>query len=408
MPYQDQFPAAYQDQFPVDPTIPARPDTIERGAPSDQTAAGVRAKGPTEPLAKWGIGALPTVGGFVGDVGGAWLGGLTSPVTGAAGPYFGSVGGATVLGGAGEAVKQRLLEGLGYAEPMTPQESMDSIKREAAIQGASAGVGRLASGVVRAAARPMMEKAIRPTTKMVQKYGDIAGTALEKRLKVGKLPWSRGKTGGEQAGEKVAEASAAGDRILSGMTRQFSAQDVRPEIDALLVEVRKQPAGNAERRAIEKLAREFYKVKRAPMSAVEFNEMKRAAQSKAKTVYGSGAEAAEPAAAKKFNLAVADGARRVLEAASTTRSGVNVLGAANNNTRRLLAAERAIRRAETKPTTFEIPGLPKAAGEFLGPGAAEVYSRLALLADDPRFLFALSQAPRAGATLLGSPPDTTR
>lgn len=406
MAYADQFPPDYHEQFPVDAdsTIPVR-DSLKSSAPSDATAAGIRAKGPVEPLLKWGLDALPTAGGLVGGT----AGGIGGTVFGAGvGGVPGAISGSTAGGLGGEALRQLGYHAFGYGGPQTPQEAIGAIAREGVMQGLQEMGGRAVAGTVGAAARPLMKRALRPSLKAAER--GVVETALREKIPVGKLPWER--AGGSQKLQRIlSEATAAAERERAASSAMFTGRDVQPEIDALIAEVGKGSQGATRAKQVRALAKRFYKDKGRPMTAEQFNDLKRASQSEASSIYEAGPHSkADPALARKFSKAVASGARRALE------DRIPRVAAPNARASKLMSLERTLAKAEHVPGSLAIPMLPRSIGDIALPGAAELQSRAALMANDPRLLFLLGQLPRvAGRVLLPplefnppAPPDSTR
>jgi len=162
--------------------------------------------GPREPLGRsllrHGLDALPTVGGVAGGL----LGGGGGTVFGmGVGGVPGAVGGAALGGAGGEALRQLGYRAAGIeGAPDTPEQAVQRMTVEAALQGGGelGGQGLMALG--KAAAPSLMKTALRyPLTKAIRKSFptvDVAAEALQRGVS---------SEAGAVAGRKASAAESA-------------------------------------------------------------------------------------------------------------------------------------------------------------------------------------------------------
>lgn len=179
---------------------------------------GMRGSGPSFMDA---IGVLPAAGGAIGGaIGGA---GGTAFGLGFSG-VPGAVGGATLGGGAGEALRKNIATAIGAYDPETSGEAAADIGKEALLQGASElGARGVAKGLEKVAA-PFAKSADQPVIDAATRQGVTMPAAATSTSKVPALlegAASKGFGGGEVSA-RIAKANEELVRIADNTVRQAS------------------------------------------------------------------------------------------------------------------------------------------------------------------------------------------
>ena len=148
------------------------------------------------------IDALPAIGGAVGGM----VGGAGGTVAGAGvGGVPGAIGGAALGGAAGESARQLINRATGRRAPASAGEAASGIATQAAIQGGSQAVGGAITGTMAKSAPWLMNKAVRPSARLLEEYrmssSELANTLLEDGINVtqGGLDKLRGLIFGDNA-----------------------------------------------------------------------------------------------------------------------------------------------------------------------------------------------------------------
>lgn len=160
-------------------------------------------------------GALRTMAAHPVETGAIAGGMLAVPLTG--GASIPAALAAAGLGGAGGAGLGAIY-GAATGNENTPQTSGDvlaTMGKEGAMQAAAEGGGRLISGALAKGGRALYNRALRPATKMTEKYGDLVGAGLQEGLPVGasRTAQSRMVSSKGAADQLVAQAEAAGRTV---------------------------------------------------------------------------------------------------------------------------------------------------------------------------------------------------
>lgn len=117
---------------------------------------------------------LPAIGGGIGGMVGT-----------AAGP-LGSIGGATLGAGAGEAYKQLINRARGVSAPASPGEAATAIGKQGVVQGAvPAAAGEALGAGMRTAGPWLMQSAVKPTLAMLKRSGGSADRLVQTLLDEG-------------------------------------------------------------------------------------------------------------------------------------------------------------------------------------------------------------------------------
>jgi hypothetical protein len=145
-------------------------------------------------------------------------------LAGGAGAMLGGIPGAALGGALGKAAQIQS----GDTEPESVGAMMGDIATEGAIQGGLEGVGRGAGKLLSVAGNWGMRRALAPTAAMNNKYGDLAGMALDKRINVSKsglgkvTNLKRAASGVKDAAIRNADSRA---EILTEPIRRGATQD---------------------------------------------------------------------------------------------------------------------------------------------------------------------------------------
>jgi hypothetical protein len=375
----------------------------------------------TRRLATRFAGVAPAVGGFVGGLGGTLAGGVP-----------GAIGGAAVGGAAGEGFRQ-MYTGQGFS----PQE----IGLRGAEQAGVEALGLATGGLVRAAARPLMRRAMslgKPIAGEVKVAGrmfpDPVETALEKGVSVSPKGALKATELAKQSSRKLTELLLEAEQ--GGM--KFKANDVVSQVKELLaspvIPVREKALikrdlvdfleQHGRKASVKKIATRDSRVLDVYGKPVQVAEevrekvtkpelpsmsprlvaaIKRFYQNRAKAAYQREGPSIAQASRVRFSEAMAGGAQRTLE---------QIPGVAERNleTQRLLGLERAIKAQVQRPAPpFEVfrPGTYPMVSRLLG---HDVLSTGARVLNDPRVVLFARQNPRLFALLvqqLSAKPDAT-
>lgn len=368
------------------------------GFPSPGAVAGSMGRGLRDVAAEHGANALPWLTA-------AGMGALAGPA------FIPAVGAAALGGGGGEAGRQLINRARGRGGPETAGEALTDIGREGAVQGAAAAVGQ---GLVRtagAAARPLMNSAVRAGKMLKREFGDIAGHALKYRVPVGKnvmLPFLQ--KGSTKAGEMRGASGAELERVLTEMEargHKLTVTDLLNYVNRRIKSMAKNPVTAEESAALSGLRKELVErvnprgpkgrmTKPTKLAPRAVHEVKTAAQKRATRYYRAEAGGANPEVVgpkQTFNRDLARGSRAALENLDPR------YGPINRRTQELIGLERAVSNAELRdppPMSLMHPGsLPIGSAIF----SPEVISRLALMLTNPAARYGLPLGSHAATSL---------
>jgi hypothetical protein len=295
------------------------------------------------------IDTLPAVGGLVG-------GGLaTAYGLGTGGLGAVAIPGAAALGGeAGEAWRQNARRMIGAYAPETSADAAQQIGEQGAVQAAAEVGGRAIAAGARAVGRGMVENAVRPPIGLQREFPDVIDTIVKEQLPVGAGMFG-GKKGSERAAIRLAEESKVVKDLLAKSTAggtSFSTSKLAEPVMKLIDDIAEQPLAKADMARLEGMLDEFVN-KKGPLSPLDVQKIKQAAQSIAKPIYkavaAGNAVTADQALAARFNSAIASGAKEAME----TIPGVAEGEAAK---RSLIGAKKALSQAEMRRLSLMAEG----------------------------------------------------
>lgn len=157
------------------------------------------------------VDALPAIGGFAGGIAGALGGGLPTFGLGAVG---GGVAGATVFGGAGEALRQTINRIRGKEAPGTSAEAALDIVKAGGFEGGAQAVGGAAGKYVFApAARALTKGAFRPTAEALSINPNLTQDILENGIALS-------RKGAERARGMTSASRQVADQMVDDLQTQ--------------------------------------------------------------------------------------------------------------------------------------------------------------------------------------------
>jgi hypothetical protein len=289
-------------------------------------------------------------------------------VLGALGGFLAGPPGAAIGGAVGEAERQMQRRSAGESAPATPIEAAQDIGGSGAVQGVVDYAGGKVVKGAQVVGKAMMENAVRPTMALLREFPDVVGTIIKERLPVGSGPLTA--KGSEIAAEKLADASQGVRALLERATtagKTFEASRMAKPVLDLIDEISKQPLGNSQMKQLDGMLTEFLERHKGPITPVQVQELKRAAQAIAKPVYKAvqrgEAVTAREALGARFNSAIAAGAKEAME----TVPGV---AAGEAHKQALIGAKRALTQAEGRRLSLMAEGIAGAApivSSLIGP-----------------------------------------
>ncbi len=314
------------------------------------------------------LGVIPAVTGAVGGAIGA--GGGTAFGVGFGG-IPGALGGAALGGGAGEALKQNLGQMIGIPSPLTAGERAADIGTEGAVQAGAELGGRALAGGARALGRGMVENAVRPPISLRREFPDVIETIVKERLPVGAGVLG-GAKGSERAALRLAAESQGVKALLARATaggKTFESSKLAEPVLKLIDDIAEQPLSKGDIAGIDGMLTEFLASKKGPLTPLDVQKLKQAAQSIAKPIYRAVSRgenvSADQAVRARFNSAIATGSKEAMETIPGVAEG-------EAKKRSLIGAKKALSQAEMRRMSL----MGEAGAAVMGSTAGTVFAPL--------------------------------
>lgn len=323
-------------------------------------------------------------------------------------------------GAAGETIGQIadvVTSGKGKPAPQAAQE----IATQGAIQGGIEGLGRGVAGAARVAGKALVENAVRPSISMQREFPGVVDKIVKARLPVG-AGRPGGVKGSERASQMLAEESRNVTQHLARETSlgaRYEPKQVAAHVSKLVDDISEQPLSASDQTALKDMIDEF--MQRGPITPLELQKLKQKAQAFARPIYKA-IERGMPVTADqslraRFNAAIAQGAKEVMETIPGVATG-------EAEKRALIGVKRALTQAEQRRLSLMAEGvtgsaaivaslmtsdgdisetLKRGVGTYLiarGVMSPRVMSRIGLTMTQPQLKQLFTQFPRLAQAVL--------